>query len=193
MIYVAVPGTHATRRARKWSDPDSPLSVYLMKSGLENAAGIAIPYEWSTDLDIAGGHEDWKAAGYALCYYALAYPQPELVIISHSHGRQPVLYAASMGLKVSRWLDVNGPIREDMAKIDAQARPNIGAHVRLHAGKKDWWQVLGELFDGHVGWRREDPKATKNIAIPGDHTQILESPEFFPLWQAWIPYLRGAK
>src|SRR5512138_3174094 len=94
ILYVGVPGTGGSHRPDDWDNMESNLSHFLEQHGIYNIAGNAISaYHWSTDIDMAGGHDDWKAAGWALFYYVVpqlrptvAIPPEKTNIICHSHG-----------------------------------------------------------------------------------------------------------
>jgi len=106
-------------------------------------------------------------------------PADDLVVISHSHGLQPVLYAAKQGLKIDLLIDVCGPVRWDMLPIAGAAKKHIHRWVHIHAGHRDRWQWFGSLFDGHVGIVRKHPLADENLAIPeADHSQVMRDPRY---------------
>jgi hypothetical protein len=216
VTYIAVPGTRGGTEQADWFSAKSPFAEFLSKRDLFNAAGLAIPFCWSTDLNgIGRNHQDWKAGGASLFYYGAAFPSislppqtiPEMpramhcaglmadrtVIISHSHGRQVVLYAAALGMKIDRWIDVSGPVREDMLDVQKVGRPNIRQHLHLHGGKRDVWQWFGELFDGHLGIVRDDPMADKNEEMRGGHSDVLRKASYFQDWvtRGWVDFLRS--
>ncbi len=189
--YLAVNGTHENRGVdREWSHPESELSKYLERQSLLNIAHSAmLPYDWSDDLDIKQ-QSDWKAGGRSLFYYIApplrkeyAWPPSETVIVTHSHGLQVALWAAALGLKIDRLLDIAGPVRKDMMDTATAARPNIKHWMHFHSDASDKWQWLGEMFDGHFGIVRAHKLADINIGFPGvGHGNLLRDPTLFHQW-----------
>lgn len=190
---VLVPGTHAWDGIKlDWYSPGQPFHEFMKTlEGFELVCPND-PYVWSTRLGGVGfGDGDlvvYRAAGVNLLHYCvpprfpdLRIPPDELVIVSHSHGLQPVLFAAAAGLKIDLLIDVSGPVREDMMPWATKARPNIRRWVHTYGGRKDRWQWLGGLFDGHVGIERKHPLA-KNLQVPGaDHGEVLRDPRHFKM------------
>ena len=200
MQLIAVPGTHAWRGpdgAGDWYHPGSPVLAYLASippPGTIALADPAHPFVWSTDLGGALPFTDtdlavWLAAGENLYQYGAQprceqqrLPPEETVILSHSHGLQPVLVAAAKGLQIHTFVDVAGPVRKDMRAIAEAARPQIRRWVHIHAGHRDRMQWLGELWDGHLGVVREHPLADENVSVPqADHSEVLRLPQYFPV------------
>ena len=138
-----------------------------------------------TDTDLAV----WLAAGENLYQYGAQprceqqrIPPEETVILSHSHGLQPVLVAAAKRLQIHTFVDVAGPVRKDMRAIAEAARPQIQRWVHIHAGHRDRMQWLGELCDGHLGVVREHPLADENVSVPqADHSEVRRRPQYFPV------------
>lgn len=180
---VLVPGTHAWDGEKEdWYSPGQPFHNFL--SELPGYRISVPPFVWSTRLGGVGfGSGDlvvYRAAGVNLFQYCVPprcpekqIPSEELVVISHSHGLQPVLYAAREGLKIDLLIDVSGPVRHDVMPVAEAGKPNIKRWVHLYGGRRDRWQWLGELFDGKVGIKRKHPLA-ENIQVPGaDHGEVL--------------------
>lgn len=204
--YLPVPGTWGEQRgaAVQWFAPTSPLSSFLDARGLTNLNAKADrPFYWSTDLDVfADNHYAWQGAGEALLAFLVppfdpthrAIPARETVIVSHSHGLQVVLYAAAAGLKIDRFLDIAGPVRQDMLAIAKLARPNIHRWLHVHSDWHDYMQILGELLAGN--WPvRQHPLADQNVGVPKvGHSGLLYDAEYFPLWQSdgLLDFLRDA-
>lgn len=199
--YLGVPGTHASRREYDWNHLGSAFTRYLLARGFVSVEERArVPFRWSTDYDRGSGeHEDWIALGYALYYYHVPPLHPELCIpgnrtrlICHSHAGQGAIYAASFGLKIECLITVGTPIVKKMLPIYEAARPNIKRHLHLRSDR-DWWQILGALFDGRVGIYRDFPGADKNDKMPKGHGDILRDPELFNLWvdNGWLAFLKG--
>lgn len=195
MKVILVAGTHSWRgRAADWYNPSppSPFVTYLASLGVSLLEPDR-PYIWDTNVGGVGFGDDdllgWKAAGINLFYYVVPPLYPalwlaprETVVISHSHGLQPTLWAAAEGLRINLLIDVAGPVRKDMLPVAERARPNIGRWVHIHAGRRDWWQVWGGLFDGHLGVVREHPLADLNLPVPAaDHGDVLRTPAYFPI------------
>lgn len=193
MKIILVPGTHAwDGHTAGWYSPGSLFVDYLHSIGVE-LLDAARPFVWSTRLGGLGlGDGDllnWKASGVNLFAYVvpprcphLQVPSSETVILSHSHGLQPVLFAAADGLKIDTFIDVAGPVRADMMHVARAARPNIRRWVHVHAGRRDLWQWFGELGDGACGVVRKHPEAHDNIAVnTADHNDVLELPQYFPI------------
>ena len=189
---ILVPGTHAwDGQTADWYTPNSPFVASLAARGIGLVGGDR-PYVWSTDLGGAVPLTDrdtavWAAAGINLYAYVVpplgdgpAIPPDETYIIAHSHGLQVVLYACAYGLEVETLISVGSPVRQDMARIAAQARPRIRRWVHISGGHRDWWQVLGALFDGRVGVVRHHPWADENVTLPKcNHEDALRNPAYF--------------
>lgn len=185
---IMVPGTHAWDGVKTdWYSPGHPFHEFLKSLPGHELVSPEDPFVWSTRLGGVGfGSSDlvvYRAAGVNLFQYCvpprcpqMQIPGDDLVIVSHSHGLQPVLYAAAMGLKIDLLVDVSGPVREDMMETAKLAKPNIRRWVHTYGGSKDRWQWLGGLFDGHLGIERKHPLA-ENIQVPGaDHGEVLREP-----------------
>lgn len=202
--YVPVAGTWASRRTGEWSEVSSPFSGFLQQHGCANLCAKAdVPFEWTTNLDLfPPRHDDWKAGGAALFYFIVPplhpefrVPPEETVVITHSHGLQVALYAAAMGLKIDRLIDVAGPVRKDMMDVAKTARPNIRRWLHLHSDFSDRMQWLGELFDGHFGIVREHPLADENDGVRKvGHGGLLRDPNDFHFWgdRGWLTFLTTA-
>jgi hypothetical protein len=190
--FLAVNGTHENRNREQWSNPESALSKFLERHGLMNIAHSAmLPYDWSDDIDFtAGNHGDWIAGGRSFFYYVApplrpeyAWPAEDTVAVTHSHGLQVALYAAKLGLKIDRLLDIAGPVRKDMMPVAQEARPNIRRWMHVHSDRSDHMQWFGEFGDRHFGIVRKHPLADDNVEIEKvGHGGLLRDPKFFPLW-----------
>lgn len=145
-------------------------------------------FNWSGPLGgIGPGNSDllgWRGAGNHL-YDRVDPPEhPEdkprkLVIIAHSHGRQVVKEALQAGLTADIIIFVSGPIRKDVDAETPLFRSRVRKFVCLHGGKRDYMQVLGQLFDGRVGWKREDPSAINESFPDAGHSDLLTNPAFY--------------
>jgi hypothetical protein len=195
---IAVPGTHAWDGTKKdWYSPDSP---FMRTAGDQDVVQIDPdnPFVWSTRLGGLGKDKFvvWRGAGVNFYQYVVPprckdrrIPPMETIVLSHSHGLQPVLFAAAKGLQIDTFVDVCGPVRMDLLPIARAARKNIRRWVHIHAGKRDLWQWFGEIGDEHFGIVRKHPLAHQNIAVDtADHGEILRDPKYF---QIVIDALKG--
>lgn len=192
MTLILVPGTLGGRN--DWTAKGSPLRNYLAGQGFAceqfqgftgNVDGVPNPLE-------NGAHADWIAGGYALNYMLMCRPYEERNIVAHSHGGNVAAYAAGRaGLKVRSLITVCTPVRKDMLKIYADAKPAIGWWRHVYADGWDLWQRLGEAFDGSIGWKRDMPNADQNVGIKGiSHATLLEDPKRFPLFLKQVDLCR---
>jgi hypothetical protein len=137
MKVALVAGTHGYRGLQapdQWWWPTSPLAQMLEDEGHE-IVGLERPFVWTTNVNGIGGkvhHVDWRCGGesfYTYCVPPLCPDQrvrpTDLAVVCHSHGLQPVLYAAEAGLKIECLISVSSPVRKDMADVARAARPNI--------------------------------------------------------------------
>jgi hypothetical protein len=210
--FLPVAGTHAWRgqQTGRWWQHPSPWLTYMEGHGCV-PYNAARPFVWSTNLDgwrfisRRGKHYDWQAAGHNLYAYlvpplyggddnGVGVSGDETRIVAHSHGLQVVLYACALGLRVRTLVSVGSPVREDMADVTAQARPNIGFWLHLHSDGSDRMQWLGTLGDGRVGVLRGHPEADRNGAMPKvGHSGVLQDADAFALWEVngWLDTLRS--
>ncbi|HVL67214.1 MAG TPA: hypothetical protein VM364_08115 [Vicinamibacterales bacterium] len=200
--YLAIAGTHGSRRRLDWDHPRSAFADFLRARGLEPLEeDERRRYAWSTVLDGIDGRDDtWDAAGRALYHYLVpplgiggpAIPPRETFIVAHSHAGQVVAFACGVyGLEVEGLVTVGTPVRGGrMTEVYAAAAPRIRRHLHLHS-RRDWWQVVGSLFDGRWGIHREHPHAD-NQEMPKGHGDVLRDPGLFALWvsRGWISYLQ---
>lgn len=205
LAYTAVPGTGAGAITKDddWTRPSSPFSAFLARHGILNRAAEAThPFVWSTNLNFGRGHKsDWIAGAYGLLYYhvsphhpAWRIPGKDTHLICHSHGGQVALYAAAFGLKVNTLVTVGTPVVRDMGEIVRLARPNIRRWLHCRS-KRDWWQLLGSVFDGRLGFYRDFPQADRSEWMPKGHGNVLRDAELFePFWveRGLIEFLKEA-
>jgi hypothetical protein len=181
-----------------WYEPKHPFGLFMATHGV-------IPhdpydsFQWSGDLDGTFGflpwkwfgnkdHRDWKAGGEALRYYLQNVPLEHRNIICHSHGMQVVMYAVGgrLGQKplpINKLITVGSPVRKDMAKQMAKARPHIRYWEHIFDPKDDEIQVAGEIGDGKVGVTREIDIADRNTGKDHiRHSSILREPTGFHWW-----------
>jgi hypothetical protein len=191
---ILVPGTHAWDGTRQdWYSPGQPFHDFIPTVEDHELVCPDEPFVWSSRLGGVGfGSGDlvvYRAAGMNLYHYAVPprcpderIPPAQLVIISHSHGLQPVLFAAKHGLKIDLFIDICGPVRQDMLAVARDAKPNIRRWVHIHAGRRDRWQWYGTLFDGKWGIVRKHPSAHENLSVPeADHGEITRDPRYHAL------------
>lgn len=190
---ILIPGTHAWDGQKKdWYSPGQPFHDFIQTVPGHTLVCPNEPFVWSTRLGGVGfGDGDlvvYRAAGMNLYQYAVPprcpeerIPPADLVVISHSHGLQPVLFAAKYGLQIDLFIDISGPVREDMMDVARAARSNIKRWVHIHGGRRDRWQWLGELFDGRVGIIKNHPLA-ENLPVPeADHSVVTRDPRYHAL------------
>ncbi len=212
-LYVPVPGTHGwPDDAHAWWRWHSPLACYLARRGLSVLAPDR-PFVWSTDLDglrfwrrwigRGGTHRDWRAAGAALGFYLVCrdpqcphgVPYDDRNLIAHSHGLQPVLYAAAASRApfIRRLLSIGSPIRADMRTVIDGALPKIGRWLHVTTTGFDLMQILGRLGDGRIG-APALPRSVEVRRIPGiGHSDLLTDRAAFALWDrhGLIDFLRS--
>ncbi len=192
--YVAVPGTWGYAgeidSAQWWVD-GSEFSVFMRQIGYE-PVDPDNPFIWTTDVNGTKwfvfsdrSHHDWKAGAAALKYYLANVPYEDRNIIAHSHGGQVALYTASFGVEIRTLITIATPVRHDMRKVIAMARPNIGYWTHVYSDWSDIIQILGGIFDGSIGIRRKMKLADINLQLPKvGHSAILRDPKRFAVWVA---------
>lgn len=188
-----------------WWMPGSPFVAFLKAQGVQPIFGEYVandavseprPFTWSTDLEGIDNTQDWHAAGINLYDYCVPpvcpsqrIPVVDTNLIVHSHGLQVALFAAHAGLKINTLISVGSPIRHDVAKRTPRARMNIARWVHVHSDASDTIQLLGSLFDGHLGVVREAALADRNEMIGGvGHAGLLRDPKLFHFWveRGWL-------
>jgi pimeloyl-ACP methyl ester carboxylesterase len=203
--YITIAGTFGAKKNLDWYLPNSNFSKFLDAQGCHQLETNPLKrYMWSTDIDgVDANNNTWDSAGRALAHYiappllgnSLVAPE-DTYIIAHSHGGNVVAYACGKyGLKVSGLITVGTPIRKDLHEIYKAALPNISRHLHIYAGWRDYWQILGALFDGRFGLHRKHPFAHRNAKVAGgDHGSILRDEAFFPLWmeKGWLDSWMGS-
>lgn len=188
-----IAGTHgyagtADHDTRQWwwpGDETTPSSAWVTRArtlGFTIIARPGAPFVWATD---AGGWmprrkwSAWKAAAEAARDYCLALGLTRVQVVAHSHGGQVAAYLAAMasrrlGLEVTELVTLATPVRGDMETIYRRARAGLPCWDHVHGDHQDWWQLAGELFDGRWGWRRAQPWATFNTALPVGHRDLVD-------------------
>lgn len=170
---------------------------------------------WSGDVDgvptilHSGTHSDWIAGGYGLRYFLASLAPHERNVICHSHGINPVLYALALEgaplTPVRNLISVCSPVRRDMQGVARDAVGRIGRWRHLASQNGDVMQLLGELFDGHIGWHERQWRVTdaagrpasniENLTIPGIGHSGLFTPRFLDLWKTdgMLDFLRAPR
>lgn len=188
---LLIQGTHgyrgSTQDAGAWWWPGDGL--YLPSRWVEaaRAHGLTIlsrpgaPFVWATEATgwwPGRKWAAWKAAAEAARDYCLAAGATRVQVVAHSHGGQVAAYLAAMhgrggALTVSELVTLGTPVRGDMEGIYQRARAGVRWWDAVHGGPGDWWQLAGEAFDGHLGWRRAQRWATRNEALPVGHGELM--------------------
>lgn len=162
---------------------------------------LGIPFIWSSDIsgfkyNFASGnrkHTDWRAGGFSLEYYLQNVPESDRNLIIHSHGLQPVAYAATQGVEFNNVISVCSPIRSDM--MDAyeilRFRSKNWLHIYSNRDPIGW---LGQFGDGRAfGSRKVDIPGVENQLLNDiNHTDILKVGRRMDYWntKGWFDFLR---
>lgn len=201
--YIPIEGTWDNdETVDNWWQCTSQFSRFLRSNDIVQSCPTGDEFVWSGDLDGLNifryfskhRHNDWHSASKALKYYLVDTPLEQRNIIAHSHGGQVVLYSAADGMAINKLITIGTPVRKDMFGIMKMARPNIKQWLHIHSNWTDFWQVFGELFDGHLGVVRDMPLADMNLSIKGvGHSSILRQPKNFHYWNDLkvIDFLKG--
>ncbi len=202
MFYIPVQGTGGWKD-KEWWTPESPFTTYL-ESFDWKVWKPKDPFIWSTDIDGAslwdyirgkGGndHKDWAAGGKALLYYLRNVPVKHRNLLTHSHGLQVALYAASYGIHLNSVIDIAGPVRKDMHDVAMRAKPHMPKWVHVMDEKSDKIAWAGQLFDGAWFGTRADVLADVNLKLPKiSHSNLLRDANYFHFWpERILPALAG--
>jgi len=198
LVHGTWSGDFKNNDAPQWWEPGSGFAGFLAKQGLD--ASAFEPFRWSGDLTGLARlfpwnwfkplqSRDWEAGAQALRYLleprGCPVPFSQRNLIAHSHGGQVAILAAASGLRIRRLVTVSTPVRADMVDAIAKARPNIERWMHVYDPTlKDRMQVLGEIGDGRLGWKRSFPAADVKVSMAGaGHSGVLTQPEWFPLWK----------
>ena len=150
------------------------------------------PFVWSGDVNGMAGilHRfvgkppndkgDWTSAARALRWYLRLYaPTGPRIVIAHSHGVNPAIYAAAAGARLDVLVTIASPVRDDMRETYRIARPNIGYWLHVYDAKFDRTGSAGAFGDGSFDWwwnpkSRHQPVAHQNLALLGiSHSRLL--------------------
>lgn len=188
---VLVHGTWG--RNDSWFRPGSPFVEGVRREGLELVHPTE-PFFWSGRIggfkswvvpddpeDALDDHGllEWANEARHLTYYCAAMrPGEPVSVLAHSHGGQLAQIAIVAGaLKVHHLITVSTPPRKDLREISRLVPALIrGQWVHLYGEFwKDWMIKLGQFLDGHLGWVRTFPEASKNVLVRGaGHSDILD-------------------
>lgn len=201
------PGTHAIKgglRSRgDWFHDGSNFCELAYSHGIAcnyfpwptALAGAAF---WKPWLGIKPDMQDWEIPALNLKerFQPIEIPeqhwprQSRINILTHSHGAQPVIIAAALGLKINVLVTVSAPVREDVLyTYGERARKNIAFHLEYRS-LNDRIQFAGGVGDGHWGpmWSFADFKVNgRRIWTPNDdvllpeecgHSRVLHDPKF---------------
>lgn len=198
MLIVPVHGTFTVpSKGLAWFEKGSDVHDALVKHDYD-FVHAEDPFAWSGDLDgmFAGkrSHTDWEAAGRSLRYFLQDVPYQDRNILTHSHGLQVALYAASQGTKFRRLISLTGPVRTDMAEVTRRGRGNIGPWLHVYS-PWDWTQLFGcVLANGTWSWPScTHSFADENRSIPKvGHSGLLTNPKHIAtLINEVLPWLRA--
>jgi hypothetical protein len=165
--------------AKQWWHPFSPFSLYLNLRGLDQFKSPEGRFEWSSDLDFIGSAgRDWEAGAKALTYYLQTVPIECRNILAHSHGGQVAILAAQ-DIVLNNLVLVSTPVREGLLNEVKNVKV-LGNKLHVYSKHFDVVQLLGSMFDGHVGFPRYY-EGFSPVAIPRvGHSGLLRNPKFFP-------------
>lgn len=119
------------------------------------------------------------------------WPRPSRIHwLTHSHGAEPIIVAAALGLRVNTLVTVSAPIRADVLYTYGEAaRKNIGYHLE-YLSLNDRIQKAGGVGDGHWGTMssfadfrvngRQIFKPDDTIVMPEEcgHSKLLHEPRY---------------
>lgn len=186
------PGTHAIKgglRSRgSWFHDESELVGFLFDRGIAStyfpwATALAGFEFWRPWLGLPPALADWHVPAlhikerYQPSEVERRYwPRPSRIhALVHSHGAQPFLIAAGLGLRINVLITVSSPVRCDVLdQYGPVARKNIGYHLHYYS-KCDRVQAAGGLGDGRFGVLRDfDYSRDGEQIYKCDETVVLE-------------------
>jgi hypothetical protein len=211
MKFLPVMGTEGLqddpdpRRRANWWRAGSPVLAHLAARGLA-ALHPEDPFVWSTELGgvhwwarVAGSRQDarmWLVGGKALRWWlvAKAVPLEDRTLIVHSHGLQPVLYAAAEWHEprmLRRLVTIGSPLRADViADVGPAAIARLGSWLHVSDADHDFIAAFGRFGDGAKGSGRVPPNV-QVLRVPGiGHEQLLTDSTLFPLWDPLVAFLQ---
>jgi hypothetical protein len=168
------------------TDPDS-FRVFLRLMGFRCSR-----IEWSENVDgvpsvlAAAGNRDWISAGYATRYRLRGLPYEECNCLTHSDGIAGLLYATTYpdrdepAIHIRNAVCICPPPREEFLMM-AKTALTLGTLASLrvvYADGWDMWARLGQIGDGHLGWRRkwdlEHPRFVQHGIKGIGHSGVFE-------------------
>lgn len=209
--YVTIAGTNA------WDADwyrDGLWSRMMTEQGFRHFKVNGRHFHWTTDANgfriyrrwlKLSDWRDWETAGYNLAdhLYGRLAPQDTNLFV-HSHGLQPALMAAALGLKINTLTSIMSPVRQDLwitvdgERVDVlpEARKNIRfwQHLYTDRDRMAWWGLFGS--GRFLRPQRDHPWATVggagiNYLVPGvGHSGLLYDALTFGVW---IPVLNAVR
>jgi hypothetical protein len=167
------------------TDPDS-FRVFLRLMGFRCSR-----IEWSENVDgvlAAAGNRDWISGGYSVRYRLRDVPYEDRNVLTHSHGIANLLYATTYQnprsdtppIPIRNAVCICPPPRQEfltMAKLALQSGMLASLRV-VYADGWDLWARLGQIGDGHWGWRRTwdlaDPRFVQHGIKGIGHSDVFE-------------------
>lgn len=201
IYYIPIHGTWAIDEAEiAWWRISGAFAQFSKRNNVHQFVLNGLPFIWSSDIsgfkyNLSSGnakHTDWRAAGWSLIYYLQNVNQSNRNLIIHSHGLQPVLYAASYGLEINNIISVCSPIRSDMNEVTEAARFRIKNWLHIY-DSKDIIGWLGQFGDGKLIGSRKSAHSDENHHLSGiNHTDILKIGKKMDFWikNGWYDFLR---
>ena len=163
-------------RFKDWHEVGSPVRNALKERGFEvydflwsgYCGGFPSPVIVPKDTpEMDGRLLLWLSEGEKLALWCKDKGLEAPDLLTHSHGLQVGVFAASLGQKFDHFLSISGPVREDMAKYRQLAKSNISRWIQVVDKEDDMTIRQGEAFDKHLGWAYDLPEADVNIESPG--------------------------
>jgi len=192
---VVVHGTWS--RFKDWHEVGSPLRKALQDHDFEvydflwsgYCGGFPSPVIVPKDSpEMDGRVMLWCSEGEKLALWCIDRGLESPDLLTHSHGLQVGVFAASAGQSFDHFLSISGPIRSDMAKYRQLARPNIRKWTQVVDPDDDMTIREGQAFDHHLGWAYDLPEGDLTINTPGyGHSGLVLDPTDWgklKLWEA---------
>ena len=202
--YIPIHGTWAIDEAEiAWWKMSGAFAQFAARSNVFQLYpdAVGLPFVWSSDIsgfkyNFSSGnrkHTDWRAGGYSLAYYLQNVPVSDRNLIIHSHGLQPVAYAAMLGVEFNNVISVCSPIRSDMMDTYEILRLRSKHWLHLYSNR-DLIGWLGQFGDGRAfGSRKIDIPGVENQHLKDiNHTDVLKIGKRMDYWvtKGWFDFLR---
>lgn len=227
LTLTPVHGTWPEKDQSHWHRPGSVWWSYMISRGAHPMAPAS--FEWNGRLngtdwkwillelipfvkqDPRQKFEGWIEGAIDAIRYFTPYPVDERIVIAHSHGLQPILIAAALGLNIHGLVSVGSPVRHDvMAWVKQEYHTDPREHIR-------WWEHVydlnsdligsarptpnvptpqrlgGGLGDGVISIDRYQPWADLNTTVAGiDHSELVFNADKMHFWEdaGILPRLR---